>query len=58
MCRFQLTAKLCQEVLGGVVDGAVPLDDESAGVVRDTLAILISKEIKLSSLRRYLHVSP
>jgi len=41
-----------------VVDRAVPLDDESAGVVRDTLAILISKEIKLSSLRRYLHASP
>ena len=52
MCRFQLTAKLCQEVLGGVVDGAIPLDDDSASVVRDTLSILTSKEIKLSSLRR------
>ena len=52
ICRFQLTAKLCQEVLGGVVDGAIPLDDDSASVVRDTLSILTSKEIKLSSLRR------
>ena len=52
VCRFQLTAKLCQEVLGGVVDGAIPLDDDTASVVRDTLGILTSKEIKLSSLRR------
>ena len=34
------------------MDGAIPLDDDSASVVRDTLSILTSKEIKLSSLRR------
>jgi condensin-2 complex subunit D3 len=50
--RFQLTAKLCQEVLGGVVDKVILLDESSIPVIRDTLAILTSKEIKLSSLRR------
>ncbi len=34
------------------MDGAMPLDDDSAPVVRDTLAILTCREIKLSSLRR------
>ena len=42
-----------QEVLGGLVDGAISLDDDGVGVVRDTLAILACKEIKLASLRRY-----
>ena len=42
-----------QDVLGGVVDGVIPLDDDSVGVVKDALAILACKEIKLSSLRRY-----
>ena len=40
-----------QEVIGGLVDGAIPLDD-GVGVVKDTLAILASKEIKLTTLRR------
>ena len=39
--------------MGGVVDGVIPLDDDSVGVVKDALAILACKEIKLSSLRRY-----
>ena len=43
---------LLQEILGGIVDEVIPLDDDSVGVVRDTLAVLKSKEIKLSSLRR------
>ena len=34
------------------MDGVIPLDDDSVGVVKDTLAILACKEIKLSSLRR------
>ena len=41
-----------QEVIGGLVDGAIPLDDEGVGVIKDTLAILASKEIKLTTLRR------
>ena len=40
-------------MLGGVVDRVIPLDDDSVGVVKDALAILACKEIKLSSLRRY-----
>lgn len=40
-------------MLGGVVDRVIPLDDDSVGVVKDALAILTCKEIKLSSLRRY-----
>lgn len=54
--HFQLTAKLCQEVLADFVDGKIPLegaslDKESAahGVLLDTLKILGSKEIKVSS---------
>lgn len=42
-----------QEVIGGLVDGAISLDDDGVGVVKDTLAILASKEIKLTTLRRY-----
>ena len=41
-----------QEVIGGLVDGAIPLDGEGVGVIKDTLAILASKEIKLTTLRR------
>ncbi len=43
-------------MLGGLVDGAIPLDNDSVGVVKDTLAILACKEIKLSSLRRCLSI--
>ena len=44
------------QVLGGVVDKVIPLNDSSIPVIQDTLAILTSKEIKLSSLRRYMYV--
>jgi hypothetical protein len=47
-----IPGNLPQEVIGGLVDGAIPLDDDSVGVIRDTLAILASKEIKLTTLRR------
>ena len=49
---MQLVPYVLQDVLGGVVDGVISLDDDSVGVVRDALAILACKEIKLSSLRR------
>ncbi|XP_063956965.1 condensin-2 complex subunit D3-L-like isoform X1 [Lytechinus pictus] len=48
--RFKLTAKLIQEVLGAFVDGVLPLDNESSGILQDTLKILCCKEIKLASL--------
>ena len=47
-----LSPFLSPQVLGGVVDGALPLEEDTSAVVRDTLAVLTSKEIKLSSLRR------
>lgn len=50
--RFQLTAKLCQEVIGGMVDEVIPLDADGVGVIKDSLAVLACKEIKLTSLRR------
>ena len=41
--RFQLTAKLCSEVLAPVVDGLVTFDPEAAAVLQDTLVVLASK---------------
>jgi len=38
-----------------LVDKVILLDDSSIPVIQDTLAILTSKEIKLSSLRRYMN---
>ena len=53
--RFQLTAKLCQEVIGGILDRAITMEgDDSMWLVKDTLAILACKEIKLSSMRKNL----
>ncbi|XP_027044721.1 condensin-2 complex subunit D3-like [Pocillopora damicornis] len=49
--RFNLTGKLCQEVLGGFTDGDITLDSDSASVLKDALLILSSKNIKLSSMK-------
>ncbi len=49
--RFQITSKLCEEILGAVVDGAMDLTT-CANVLGDALHILGSKEIKLSSTQR------
>ncbi|XP_031558321.1 condensin-2 complex subunit D3-like isoform X2 [Actinia tenebrosa] len=49
--RFNLTGKLCQEVLGAITDGDIPLDEESGALVKDALKVLCSKGIKLSSMR-------
>ncbi|XP_055997299.1 condensin-2 complex subunit D3-like isoform X2 [Ostrea edulis] len=49
--RFQMTAKICTEILGGVVDNVIPLDNTSSSLLKDALAILSCKEIKLSSLK-------
>ncbi|XP_076344114.1 condensin-2 complex subunit D3-like [Tachypleus tridentatus] len=48
--RFYLNLKLCQDVLGAVTDGIIPLSQESEGLIQDALAILCCEEIKLSSL--------
>lgn len=49
-CFIQITARLCEEILGGVADGTLELH-ESEGVLGDALHILASKEIKLSAVR-------
>jgi condensin-2 complex subunit D3 len=46
--KLQVALKLTQEVLAAVADGDLPLVAAS-DVVQDTLAILVSKEIKVGS---------
>ena len=50
--RFQVTSKLCEEVLGAVADGALALGDVH-DVLDDALHVLASKEIKLSAAQRF-----
>ncbi|XP_043235483.1 condensin-2 complex subunit D3-like [Amphibalanus amphitrite] len=49
--RFQMSHKLCQDILGGVVDGKIALSAASVPLLRDTLALLSCDEIKLQSLK-------
>uniref|UniRef100_A0A0K2TBV8 NonSMC condensin II complex, subunit D3 [Callithrix jacchus] n=1 Tax=Lepeophtheirus salmonis TaxID=72036 RepID=A0A0K2TBV8_LEPSM len=49
--RFQMTYKLCQDILGGTLEGQIKLNDDSYGVLKDALACLASDEIKLVSLK-------
>eukprot|EP00042_Codosiga_hollandica_P044945 m.449832 g.449832 ORF g.449832 m.449832 type:complete len:1359 (-) comp56904_c0_seq3:122-4198(-) len=50
MDKLSIAQRLCQEILGGVVDGKLPLQSFE-DVLRDVFSILISKEIKLKSQR-------
>lgn len=45
--KFATAAKLCQDILGGFADNSLRLNDASE-VLRDSLTILASKEIKAS----------
>lgn len=46
--KFQTAAKLCQDVLGSVVEGSISVADSTVfDVVKDTLLILASKSIKI-----------
>lgn len=48
--KFNTTAKLCQDVLGGVVDGLISLDSPTASdLIQDTLEVLMSKDIKINN---------
>lgn len=50
--RFHTSYRLCQDVLGGVVDGKVNLDSvQGVNLVQDALCVLSSDEIRLQSLR-------
>lgn len=48
--KFATAARLCQEVLGGAADGALPLE-ECQEVLGDALRILACKEIKVGAER-------
>jgi len=50
--RFQIMAKLCEDILGGVADGTLALA-QAEGVLGDALHMMASKEIKLSAVQRY-----
>lgn len=45
--KFATAAKLCGEVLGGVADGLLPLE-QCEEVLGDALRCLASKDIKVS----------
>ena len=49
--RFQTTYRLCQDVLGGAVEGAVELGAASTALLQDTFLCLSSDHIKLQSLK-------
>ena len=49
--RFQTTYRLCQDVLGGAVEGAVELGVASHALLQDTFLCLSSDHIKLHSLK-------
>jgi len=49
--KFATTAKLCQDILGAVVEGSLAPTDATHEVIKDTLVILASSHIKLKSLR-------
>ena len=46
--KFATAAKLCGEVLGGVADGLLPLE-QCEEVLGDALRCLASKDIKVST---------
>merc|ERR1712142_1080569 len=49
--RFQTTYRLCQDILGGVVEGTVSLSSASMLLLKDTFFCLASDAIKLASLK-------
>merc|ERR1719466_312671 len=49
--RFQTTYRLCEDVLGGVVEGTVSLSPASMPLLKDTFYCLASDSIKLASLK-------
>ena len=49
--KFQITYKLCQDVLGGVVEDSIKLTPASYPLLKDTFHVLASDAIKLTSLK-------
>ncbi|XP_078481505.1 condensin-2 complex subunit D3-L isoform X2 [Ciona intestinalis] len=49
--RINLTMKLCEDVLGAVVDKVIPLNKETQHILTDCLAVLCCREIRLKCLK-------
>nr|XP_045000999.1 condensin-2 complex subunit D3 isoform X1 [Jaculus jaculus] len=49
--RFNVTSKVCLNILACFTDGILPLDMEASELLSDTFDILSSKEIKLLAMR-------
>ncbi|XP_058520074.1 condensin-2 complex subunit D3 [Ochotona princeps] len=49
--RFNITSKICLDVLVYFADGILPLDMEGSELLTDTFEVLSSKEIKLLAMR-------
>lgn len=48
--RFNITSKICQDVLASFVDSELPLDSEGSELLADTFDILSLKEMKLTAM--------
>ncbi|KAF4118849.1 condensin-2 complex subunit D3 [Onychostoma macrolepis] len=48
--RFNITTKICQDILASFVDSELPLDSEGSELLADTFDILSLKEMKLTSM--------
>lgn len=49
--RFNVTSKICLNILACFTDGVLPVDMEASELLSDTFDILSSKEIKLLAMR-------
>uniref|UniRef100_A0A671K990 Condensin-2 complex subunit D3 n=1 Tax=Sinocyclocheilus anshuiensis TaxID=1608454 RepID=A0A671K990_9TELE len=48
--RFNITTKICQDILASFVDSELPLDSDSSELLADTFDILSLKEMKLTAM--------
>ncbi|XP_043098978.1 condensin-2 complex subunit D3 [Puntigrus tetrazona] len=48
--RFNITTKICQDILASFVDSELPLDSEGSELLADTFDILSLKEMKLTAM--------
>ncbi|XP_065110750.1 condensin-2 complex subunit D3 isoform X2 [Paramisgurnus dabryanus] len=48
--RFNITTKLCQDILASFVDSDLPLDSDGSELLADTFDVLSLKEMKLTAM--------
>ncbi|XP_067259126.1 condensin-2 complex subunit D3 [Chanodichthys erythropterus] len=48
--RFNITSKICQDILASFVDSELPLDSQGSELLADTFDILSLKEMKLTAI--------